>query len=134
MVKLHLNRLWGAKAQRQLQPQQRQEPQQQQQQQSHRTVSNNANDSGGGFTVELRRSGQSFYVPPDKSILEVLVEAGLDPLYDCARGECGTCQVHVLEGVPDHHDTYLSDAQKKAGDVMQICVSRSHTDKLVLDI
>jgi len=87
-----------------------------------------------GFDVELRQSGLTFHVPPDKTILEVLAEAGVDPMYDCTRGECGVCQVTVLEGTPDHRDYYLSDAEKKAGNVMQICVSRSLSDKLVLDL
>jgi vanillate O-demethylase ferredoxin subunit len=128
MVKLHLSRIWGAKAQPKTQPGPRQPDQ------DTSTGDGTSPQPGGGFTVELRQSGKSFYVPPDKSILEVLVEAGLDPPYDCTRGECGTCQVRVLEGVPEHHDTYLSDAQKKAGDVMQICVSRSRTGRLVLDM
>lgn len=86
------------------------------------------------FDVELRQSGLTFHIPPDKTILEVLAEAGVDPMYDCTRGECGVCQVTVLEGLPDHRDYYLSDAEKKAGNVMQICVSRSFSDKLVLDL
>jgi len=64
----------------------------------------------------------------------VLEEAGCDPLYDCKRGECGVCQVTVLEGVPDHRDYYLSDDERAAGKVMQICISRSLGDRLVLDL
>ena len=47
--------------------------------------------------VVLKRSGLTFIVPPDKSILQVLIEEGIDPLYDCQRGECGICQVTVLD-------------------------------------
>ena len=68
--------------------------------------------------VVLQRSGLTFMVPPDKSILQVLIEEGIDPMYDCQRGECGICQVAVLEGVPDHRDHILSDerARRKQGD------------------
>lgn len=86
------------------------------------------------FEVELRQSGRILQIPADKTILEVLEEAGCDPLYDCRRGECGVCQVDVLEGTPDHRDYYLSDAERKEGKVMQICISRSHSDRLVLDL
>jgi ferredoxin-NADP reductase len=86
------------------------------------------------FEVELRQSGQVFQVPPDKTILEVLEQAGCDPFYDCKRGECGVCQATVLEGIPDHRDYYLSDAEKKAGNVIQLCISRSLSDRLVLDL
>jgi ferredoxin-NADP reductase len=86
------------------------------------------------FEVELRQTGRILQVPADKTILDVLEEAGCDPLYDCRRGECGVCQADVLEGTPDHRDYYLSDAERKEGKVMQICISRSHSDRLVLDL
>jgi ferredoxin len=86
------------------------------------------------FEVVLDSSGESYLVPPDKTILEVLIEAGIDPIHDCTRGECGICQVAVVEGIPDHRDFVLSDAEKAAGKVMQICISRSKTPRLVIDL
>jgi len=84
--------------------------------------------------VVLKRSGLTFIVPPDKGILQVLIEEGIDPMYDCQRGECGICQVAVLEGVPDHRDHILSDDERAGNKVMQICVSRAKTPRLVLDL
>lgn len=86
------------------------------------------------FEIVLKSSGESFPIPADKSILDVLIEAGKDPLYDCKRGDCGICQVDVLEGVPDHRDYILSDTEKAEGTKMQICVSRSKTPRLVIDL
>jgi vanillate O-demethylase ferredoxin subunit len=68
------------------------------------------------------------------TIIEALEEAGLDPLYDCQRGDCGICQCTVIEGIPDHRDVILTDAEKAENNVMQICVSRSKTAKLVIEI
>lgn len=86
------------------------------------------------FEVVLKSSGESFLIPPDKTILDVLIEAGKDPLYDCRRGDCGICQVDVVDGVPDHRDYILSDAERAEGKKMQICVSRSKTERLVIDL
>lgn len=86
------------------------------------------------FEVVLKSTGESFLIPPDKTILGVLIEAGKDPLHDCKRGDCGICQVQVIEGVPDHRDYILSDAEKTAGKVMQICVSRAKSARLVIDL
>jgi len=86
------------------------------------------------FEVELRQSGLSFTVPADKTIVQVLEEAGEDPMYDCLRGECGVCTVDVLEGIPDHRDYFLTDKEKQSGKVIQICISRSKSPKLVLDM
>jgi ferredoxin-NADP reductase len=88
----------------------------------------------GPFEVVLKSSGESFLIPPDKTILDVLIEAGKDPLHDCKRGDCGICQVQVLEGVPDHRDYILTDAERAEGTKMQICVSRSKTPRLVIDL
>jgi ferredoxin-NADP reductase len=87
-----------------------------------------------GFEVVLKTSGESFHIPAGKSILDVLIEAGKDPMHDCKRGDCGICQVGVVEGVPDHRDFILSDSEKAGGKLMQICVSRSKTPRLVLDL
>lgn len=91
-------------------------------------------EGDGAFEVECRESGITVHVPADKSILEVLVEAGVDPLCDCERGECGVCSTPVLEGEVDHRDYYLSDEEKASNEVMQICVSRAKGDRLVLDV
>ena len=86
------------------------------------------------FEVVLNNSGKTFLIPPDKTILSVLIEAGEDPMHDCQRGDCGICQVSVIEGTPDHRDYILTDAEKAAGKLMQICVSRSKSPRLVLDL
>jgi vanillate O-demethylase ferredoxin subunit len=88
----------------------------------------------GTFEVVLKSTGKAFLVPPDKSILDVLVDAGVDVLYDCKKGECGVCQVGVVEGIPDHKDVILSDSERASGKIMQICISRSKSPKLVLDL
>ncbi|MEO3825581.1 helix-turn-helix domain-containing protein [Actinomadura sp. B10D3] len=40
----------------------------------------------------------------------------------------------VLEGEPDHRDSILDDGEREAGDCMSVCVSRSRSDRLVLDL
>jgi ferredoxin-NADP reductase len=86
------------------------------------------------FEVECRRSGVTLTVPPDKSIYEVCENAGVDVLSSCLEGVCGTCQCDVLEGEPDHRDSVLDEAEKARNDVMMICVSRSRSERLVLDL
>lgn len=85
------------------------------------------------FEVEIN-SGDVFTVAPGQSIIEALEEAGVDVMYDCKRGDCGICQCDVISGTPDHRDVVLSEAERAAGKVMQICVSRSKSPRLVLDI
>jgi ferredoxin-NADP reductase len=86
------------------------------------------------FEVVLARSGRTLSVPPGKSILETVEEAGIDVLSSCREGTCGTCETDVLDGAPDHRDSLLTPAEQEAGDTMFICVSRARTARLVLDI
>ncbi len=86
------------------------------------------------FEVVCHRSGVSFEITSDQSILEVLEEVGIPILGSCYEGVCGTCEAKVLEGTPVHRDSVLSDAEKAAGEVMMPCVSRSRTERLVLDL
>jgi cytochrome P450/ferredoxin-NADP reductase len=86
------------------------------------------------FEVVLRRSELTLTVPPERSILSVVEEAGVGVLSSCAEGTCGTCETAVLDGEPDHLDSVLSEAERRASECMLICVSRSCTPRLVLDL
>jgi vanillate O-demethylase ferredoxin subunit len=88
----------------------------------------------GGFKVVLAKSGREFVVPPGKSILDTLLDAGLDVAYSCMEGVCGTCETKVLEGTPDHRDLILTGEEQAAGAVMMICCSGSKSARLVLDL
>ena len=86
------------------------------------------------FEVVLQRTGITVTVPADKSILERVEAAGLYVLSACREGICGTCETGVLEGVPDHRDSVLTPAERETAGVMMICISRSCTPRLVLDL
>jgi vanillate O-demethylase ferredoxin subunit len=92
-----------------------------------------ASASDSGFEVELRQSDRVLAVPAGQTILDAMLAAGLDPLYDCKRGECGVCRTTVIAGQVDHRDYCLSEAERRDGHVMQICVSRAGCGRLVLD-
>ncbi|MEU6041403.1 PDR/VanB family oxidoreductase [Actinomadura sp. NPDC047616] len=75
-----------------------------------------------------------FTVRPGTSILHTLREGGLDVPSSCEEGICGTCETRVLAGEPDHRDFLLTDEERAAGRSMLLCVSRSRTPELVLDL
>jgi tetrachlorobenzoquinone reductase len=90
--------------------------------------------AGGGFTVVLSRSGLSVVVPEGKTILDTLLDSGVDVPYSCQEGICGTCETKVIEGTPDHRDLVLSKEEQGSNNVMMICCSGSKGEKLVLDL
>lgn len=90
--------------------------------------------SDTSFEVILNSSGETLTVPPGCSILSVLRRHGVGIEYSCSEGVCGTCETTVLEGLPDHRDAVLSPEEQEANETLMVCVSRSRTPRLVLDI
>ncbi|MBB3085577.1 flavin reductase family protein [Geodermatophilus sabuli] len=86
------------------------------------------------FEIELATSGLTLTVPPDRSILDVVEEAGIAVLSSCQEGTCGTCERPVLEGDVDHRDSLLTPAEQATNDTMFICVSRAACPRLVLQL
>ncbi|KAH0440677.1 cytochrome p450 [Colletotrichum camelliae] len=86
------------------------------------------------FDVVLGRSGKVLRVPVDRSILDVINDAGAGVMSTCNKGLCGTCEVRVLDGLPDHRDAVLTPAERAEGTTIMTCVSRCRSSKLVLDL
>lgn len=86
------------------------------------------------FTVQLASSGLTLTVPPERSVLDVLADAGVAVQSSCQEGTCGTCETPVLAGEVDHRDSVLTDDERAAHDTMFVCVSRAACPRLVLDL
>lgn len=88
----------------------------------------------GPFEVELQFSGLTLEVPPERSILSVVEEAGIAVPWSCSEGTCGTCETPVAEGEIDHRDSILTAQERARMDTMFICVSRAACPRLVLEL
>lgn len=86
------------------------------------------------FTVELRRSRRVLAVPVGRTLLDVVRDVVPAVPYSCEDGYCGSCETRVLAGTPEHHDTVLSDDERRIGETMMICVGRARGERLVLDL
>jgi ferredoxin-NADP reductase len=86
------------------------------------------------FEVELEASGITLTVGADQTLAEAIEAAGVDLPTSCREGTCGTCETYVLEGEPDHRDSYLTAEEQASGEVIMPCCSRSRSPRLVLDL
>ncbi|MBD8892203.1 oxidoreductase [Labrenzia suaedae] len=93
-----------------------------------------ATSTGGAFEVQIARTGKTIMVPPDQSIVAALSENGIDVPVSCEQGICGTCLTRVLEGEPDHRDSFLTTSEQERNDQMLLCCSRAKSARLVLDL
>jgi vanillate O-demethylase ferredoxin subunit len=86
------------------------------------------------FEVELVNTGKIFQIPSDRTVFEVLDEAGIQIESSCEQGVCGTCVTRVIQGIPDHRDQFFTAEEHAANDQFTPCCSRARTARLVLDI
>jgi vanillate O-demethylase ferredoxin subunit len=98
------------------------------------SASNNNQTDNQSFEVEIKSSGQVLTVPPDRSVLQVLEDAGVFIPVSCEEGVCGTCMTKVLAGEPDHRDRFLTAEERALNDQFTPCCSRAKSGRLVLDL
>lgn len=89
---------------------------------------------GAAFEVFAATSGITVQVLENQTIVEALAIAGLKVCVSCKQGICGSCLTDVLEGEPDHRDSYLTDEEKADGDQILLCCSRAKSARLVIDL
>ena len=91
-------------------------------------------DGDTAFEVELRRTGVILQVAADKTLLEVVQSVRPDVPFSCTEGYCGSCESGVLDGEPDHRGSLLTPEEHDEEGTMLICVGRSKSPRLVLDL
>lgn len=91
-------------------------------------------DTFRAFEIELHKAGKVLAVAEHQSILEVVREVIPDVPSSCEDGFCGSCETEVIAGVPEHRDSILSESERACGKSMMICVGRSLTNRLVLNL
>jgi vanillate O-demethylase ferredoxin subunit len=90
--------------------------------------------AGGAFTVIAARSGRTFSIPAEKTILQVLEANGIRVPVSCEQGVCGTCLTPIIEGTADHRDLFQTDKEKAANTHMTVCCSRASSASITLDL
>jgi tetrachlorobenzoquinone reductase len=86
------------------------------------------------YEAVLAKSGTTLRITPEKSLLDTLLDAGVDVEFSCMEGICGSCRVTVQEGLPDHRDHVLTQDERARNDTVLACCSGSRTQRLVLDL
>ncbi len=90
--------------------------------------------TAGGFEIAIADSERVIPVGADQTVIEALSAAGIEIPVSCEQGICGTCVTKIVDGLPDHRDMFLSDAEKAANDCFTPCCSRALTPRLTIRI
>lgn len=84
------------------------------------------------FRLRIASTGQTYEIPANKSILDVLRENRIGFASSCESGTCGTCRVSLLAGEADHRDLCLTEDERAHAFIP--CVSRAASDEITLDL
>jgi ferredoxin-NADP reductase len=81
------------------------------------------------FDVHCVRSGHTVRVDVEESMLDALNHAGHRVPSGCREGVCGSCEIPVVDGEPEHRDDIGAPPGR-----MYCCVSRALTPGLTVDL
>ena len=83
------------------------------------------------FSIKIASTGDTFIVPANKTILDILLENGIKHPHSCKQGMCEKCITTYLEGEVDHCDMVANIDHSTQ---LTVCTSRAKSDLLVLYI
>lgn len=86
------------------------------------------------LTLKLARTNKEIYIDKGQSLLDAMLNEGIEMPFSCTTGACKTCVVKVLDGDPQHFDNCLTQEERETQQLICPCVSRSYGDYLTLDI
>ncbi|WP_210639477.1 hybrid-cluster NAD(P)-dependent oxidoreductase [Pseudomonas sp. Tri1] len=85
------------------------------------------------FTVTLSRSGKTFSMPSNQTVLSAAKKAGAIVPSSCSQGVCGTCKTALLQGTVNmSHNGGIRQREVDKG-LRLLCCSKPTSD-LVLDL
>ncbi len=78
------------------------------------------------FSITLQKSGKSFLVAEDESILDAALKQGIILAYGCKNGACGSCKAKVIEGefaIGPHSSNGLTDEEASRNIALLCCTT-----------
>ncbi|WP_433794903.1 2Fe-2S iron-sulfur cluster-binding protein [Actinoplanes sp. CA-252034] len=81
-------------------------------------------------TAEVAIDGQTHVLPwaPGKRLLDVIIDAGLNPPYSCRQGQCGACAVRLVSGEVTLVDNEILEEEDFAEGYILACQAVPVTD------
>lgn len=81
------------------------------------------------FDVHCARSGRTVRVGAEDSVLDALHHVGYGIPSGCREGVCGSCEITLLDGEPEHRDGIGAPPGR-----LYPCVSRALASGLAIDL
>lgn len=85
------------------------------------------------LTIILDDETESFTMPQHKSVLEAVLEHGLDAPYSCQGGICSSCIAKIVEGKAEMRKNQILTDEEVAEGLVLTCQAHPTSEKLVVD-
>lgn len=85
-----------------------------------------APDDGTGPKLKFSRSGKSVALAPDKPLLEIAEEAGVEIDFECRSGICGRCKTRLLGGCVTMETQDALNDDDKSRNIILMCQARAN--------
>lgn len=82
-------------------------------------------DDGVGAKLTFKQSAKSVALTPDKSLLEIAEEAGVNIDFECRSGICGRCKTRLLGGCVTMETQDALTAEDKSKNMILMCQARA---------
>ncbi|MFC9556885.1 2Fe-2S iron-sulfur cluster-binding protein [Rhodococcus sp. NPDC056960] len=94
-----------------------------------------ATDGAGSSTVDVTLDGDTHTLswPADATLIDVMVNAGIDAPYSCREGECGSCACTLVEGTVDPGVTDALDPDDVADGYILGCQAKPTSPTLRIE-
>ncbi|GGK49840.1 ferredoxin--NADP reductase [Nocardia camponoti] len=98
----------------------------------HEVVEVTAAEAADAATVEVELDGQLHELawPRKQTLVDIMLDKGLDVPYSCQEGECGSCACTVLEGKVEMAQCDILDPEDIENGYILGCQARPVTDHL----
>lgn len=90
-------------------------------------------DRGLSHRVTLLPGGETFAASPDEDILTAALRHGIQVMYGCRHGNCGTCQHYLVDGdvAEGRTSPYVLTSEARQRGAVLLCSSFAHSDVVV---
>jgi ferredoxin len=89
-------------------------------------------DTNAEPMLTFSRSGKSVALDPDKCLLEIAEEAGVNTDYGCRSGICGRCKTRLLRGNVTMEFQDALDEDEKSKNIILMCQARA-TERVTVE-
>lgn len=82
--------------------------------------------------IQLSDGDRLVNVPPDQSIMNAALKAGIKLIHSCLKGQCGSCRAYLVSGEVEMKNNFsLFEDEINAGQIL-LCQSYPLTDEIVV--